>query len=161
NGDTAKDPSSLLGLKARISGSQLIAAGVNGGPLVLDDVVKMQDAVVGADNSQKPITCNKAYRRTLSSKVRADAKGMGVFDASGTQIQSFNGSPIDVIDEDGDEQPIISNTETYGNSSANLTSAYCTRYGSDTDEEYIQGLAGSKMIEHVEIGLLGTFYLDL
>ncbi len=35
------------------------------------------------------------------------------------------------------------------------------RLGSDVDGEHIQGLIGADMIEHVAVGLLGTYYSDI
>jgi hypothetical protein len=168
-GDPSVYPGSFMGLNARLQASQLVVSGdgnnalnsnMTAGPVVLNNFVSLQDAVVGADNENKVLIMNKAVRRSLSSQVRAEAHGMGVFDASGTQIQRFNGSPIEVIDEDGDDQVILTNTETFGGNNA-TASAYCIRFGDDVDETNVQGLVGSEMIEHVQVGLLGTYFLDL
>ena len=44
---------------------------------------------------------------------------------------------------------------------ATLASLYVIRLGGSTDGEYFQGLIGANMIEHVQVGLLGTYYSDI
>jgi hypothetical protein len=150
NGDPSKNPASFLGIIPRLGTSQVVSAGTNGGALVLDQVVQVQDKTVGTDNAQKPLLMNKATRRQLSSQVRSEARGMGVFDASGTQIIRFNDSPIVVFDEYGygivdasgqplQIPPVIGNTETWGTATT-ATSLYCMYFGQEIDEEGVQGI---------------------
>ncbi len=65
-----------------------------------------------------------------------------------------------MLDEDGDESPILAFDETQGTAN-DTTSLYVIRPGSDVDGEHVQGLIGAEMIEHVAVGLLGTFYSDI
>jgi hypothetical protein len=139
NGSPAVDPNQFQGLSSRIGGSQVISAGTNGGALVLDAVVQLQDQTVGTDNGKKPLMMCKQIRRDLSSTVRAEARGMGVFDASGTQLLKFNDSPVVVFDEFGAPQPALTATETWG--SSNVTgSIWCLALGGEVDEENLQGI---------------------
>ncbi len=103
---------------------------------------------------------NKGQRRALSSLIRTDARGMQFTEASGTQAAKFNGSDIEVIDEDGDEQPILALNETLGTNNA-TSSMYCLNFGQDRDEQNFQGLVGPKMIEHVAYGERSGIYEDL
>ena len=66
----------------------------------------------------------------------------------------------EVLDEDGDESVILDYNETCGSSNV-TTSLYVVRPGSDIEGEYVQGLVGGNMIEHVDVGLLGTYYSDI
>ncbi len=157
-GDPAVDPTQFYGLNARLAGSQVFSMGTNGGTLTLAAIDQALDAVVGS-NSQKIIVCNKAIRRRITSLVLAAAGGAAVLDV-GRQLAEYNGAPVEVIDEDGDEQPILDFNETQGSSSL-TTSLYVIRPGSDTDGEYMQGLVGSRMVEHVMVGLLGTYFSDI
>lgn len=157
-GDPAADPLQFYGLNARLTGSQVIPAGTNGGPLTLDLLDEALDAVVGG-NSRKVIVCNKAVRRQITALLR-DAAGGAAISEVGAQAREYDGAPIHVLDEDGDETPILDFNETQGSSNV-TTSLYVLRPGSDVDGEHVQGLIGSKMIEHVAVGLLGTYYSDL
>ena len=157
-GDPANDPLQFYGLNARLTGTQVLSAGTNGGPLTLDLLDQALDAVVGS-NTKKVIVCNKAVRRQITALIR-DAAGGAAFSDIGPQARGYDGAPIEVLDEDGDETPILAFDESQGTNNA-TTSLYVIRPGSDVDGEYVQGLIGSGMIEHVAVGLLGTYYSDI
>ena len=157
-GDPSVDPLQFYGLNARLTGGQVISAGTNGGPLTLDLLDHALDAVVGS-NTKKLIVCNKYVRRQITALLRQTAGGARISEI-GPQATEYDGAAIAVLDEDGDETPILNLDETQGTSSV-TTSLYVLRPGSDVDGEYVQGLIGSNLIEHVTVGLLGTFYSDI
>jgi hypothetical protein len=157
-GDPTADPLQFHGLNVRLTGAQVMEVAANGGPLTLDLLDQALDAVVGS-NSRKVIVCNKAVRRQITKLVRTAAGGAAVSDV-GPQAREYDGAPIEVLDEDGDETPILDFDETQGTSNV-TTSLYVIRPGSDVDGEYVQGLIGGGMIEHVAVGLLGTYYSDI
>lgn len=157
-GDPATDPLQFYGLNARLTGDQVLPVDTNGGPLTLGLLDQALDSVVGS-NSRKVIVCNKAVRRKITSLISGTAGGAAISEI-GQQVRDYDGAPIQVLDEDGDESPILDFNETQGTSNA-TTSLYVIRPGSDVDGEHVQGLIGSKMIEHVAVGLLGTYYSDL
>jgi len=157
-GDPTADPLQFHGLNVRLTGDQVMEAGANGAPLTLDLLDRALDAVVGS-NSRKVIVCNKGVRRQITKLVRDAAGGAAVSDV-GPQAREYDGAPIEVLDEDGDETPILDFDETQGASDV-TTSLYVIRPGSDVDGEYVQGLIGGGMIEHVAVGLLGTYYSDI
>lgn len=157
-GDPSADPLQFHGLNVRLTGAQVMEAGANGAPLTLDLLDQALDAVVGS-NTRKVIVCNKAVRRQITKLVRSAAGGASVSDV-GPQAREYDGAPIEVLDEDGDETPILDFDETQGASNV-TTSLYVIRPGSDVDGEYVQGLIGGGMIEHVAVGLLGTYYSDI
>ena len=78
----------------------------------------------------------------------------------GPQAREYDGAPIEVLDEDGDESAILGFNETQG-VATDATSLYVIRAGSESDGNYVQGLIGAKLIEHVAVGLLGTYYSDI
>jgi hypothetical protein len=142
DGDPAVDPNHFVGLNARLLGNQLITTATNGAQLtlaMLDDAI---DRVVGT--SGKIIVCNKAVARRIKQLLVASAGGAVVGDVGG-QAMTYQGIPIVVVDEDGDEQAILGFDETVG--SSNITaSLYVIRAGSDTDGEYVQGLVNTDSI---------------
>jgi hypothetical protein len=99
----------------------------------------------------RPPADHQAGRRRGRRRRRATSEAGG---ASTT-------GPIEVLDEDGDEQPILPFTETRRAPATSPTSLYVIRPGSSIDGEYVQGLIGANMIEHVAVGLLGTYYSDI
>lgn len=158
DGDPASDPKQFFGLNARLTGNQVVSAGANGAAVTLAMLMDLQDRVVGT-NEQKLLIMNKADRRTITNLIVAAAGGAGVRDV-GALVDNFNGSKIQVIDEDGDEAAILGKDETQG-ASAVTSSIYCVRPGSDTDGEYVQGLVNSKMIEHEDQGTRLSSRIDL
>lgn len=158
DGDPANDPAQFYGLNARLTGNQVQSAGTNGGQITTDLFDAAIDAVVGT-NENKVLVMNKAIRRKLTKLVTGLAGGASVLDV-GNQLTKYNGVPIEILDEDGDEAAILGFDETQGSSNV-TTSAYCIRAGSDVEGEFVQGLIGSQMIEHVQVGLLGTYFSDI
>jgi hypothetical protein len=157
-GDPGTNPLQFYGLNARLTGDQVIEADPNGGPLTLNVLDRALDAVPGS-NDRKFIVCNKQVRRQITALVR-DAAGGSPMVEIGPQIKEYDGAPIDVLDEDGDETPILDFDEAQGSSNA-TTSLYVIRAGTENDGNYVQGLVGSRLIEHVAVGLLGTYFSDI
>jgi hypothetical protein len=157
-GDPAVVPLSFYGLNGRLTGSQVLSAGANGGPLTLALLDQAIDQTVGAGAADKIIVCSKYVRRAVTALLRPQAHQSAM--AASQQVSAYNDVRIIVLDEDGDEQAILPLTETQGSSSL-TTSLYVIRLGSDTEGEYCQGLIGSKMIDHLQVGLLGTYYSDI
>lgn len=149
DGDPAVNAKQFYGLNARLTGNQVITVATNGGALTLANVDLLIDRVVG-NKVGKVLVMNKACRRKLTALIIASAGGAAVLDV-GKQATEYDGIPIEILDEDGDEAAILGEDETCG--SSNVTSSiYCIRLGTDTDGEYVQGLANPKMIEHVDYG---------
>jgi hypothetical protein len=142
-----------------LTGNQVIETGSgDGGPLTLADLDKALDGVPGS-NDRKIIVCNKTVRRKITSLVRAAAGAVTMLEV-GPQVKEYDGAPIEVLDEDGDESPILTFDETTG-ANDQTTSLYVIRPGTGIDGEYVQGLIGANLIEHVAVGLLGTYYSDI
>lgn len=157
-GDPGVDPLQFYGLNSRLAGAQVLETDVNGGPLTLDLLDRALDAVPGG-NDRKFIVCNKRVRRKITELIRT-ASGSALMSEVGPQVSAYDGAPIEVLDEDGDETPILPFTETQG-SSNQTSSLYVVRPGNEADGSYVQGLIGAKLIEHVAVGLLGTYYSDI
>src|SRR5215212_7089218 len=104
-GDPAVDPLQFYGLNARLTGSQVLSTGTNGGPVTLDLLDLALDSVVGS-NSRKIIVCNKGVRRRITTLVRDSAGGATLSDV-GPQVREYDGAPVYALDEDGDETPIL------------------------------------------------------
>jgi hypothetical protein len=157
-GDPATSALQFYGLNARLTGDQVIETDPNGAPLTLELLDEALDRVPGS-NDRKFIVCNKQVRRQITALVRAAAGGAALLEI-GPQIKEYDGAPIEVLDEDGDETAILDFDETQGSSNV-TTSLYVIRAGTESDGNYVQGLVGSRLIEHVAVGLLGTYFSDI
>ena len=159
NGDNATDPNEFDGLKARLTGSQVIDMGSSDGgdTLTLDKLDEMLDAVQG---SPDVIFCNKTMRRKISSLARAAGQAIEtVNDSFGRQLNAYVGVPIAVIEEDKDGNPILPFTEPdLDNGDKNVTtSIYACRFGL---AEYVSGLQAGQM-DVIDQGLSGVHYTTL
>jgi hypothetical protein len=157
-GDPGTIPLSFPGLNSRLTGNQLLLAGTNGGNMTLEMIDATIDQTVGGDEG-KILVMNKATRRNLTTLARNTAKIASMEGVLG-KVQTYDDIPIVILDEDGDQQPILAENETCG-TAANTVSLYCVKLGGDVDKEMVQGLVGTNMITHRDVGLLGTFYLDV
>jgi hypothetical protein len=157
-GDPGVDGLQFYGLNARLTGDQVIATGDDGGPLDLDTLDLALDRVPGS-NDRKIIVCNKRVRRIITSLVR-DGGGNATLARVGPTLTEYDGAAIEVLDEDGDESPILAFDETQGTSN-DTTSLYVIRPGTESDGHFVQGLIGSRLIEHVAVGLMGTYFSDV
>ena len=157
-GDPATSPLQFYGLNARLTGNQVITIDSDGGALTLDHLDNALDRVPGS-NDRKIIVCNKQVRRIITALIRQEAGGSAMREI-GPQAREYDGAAIEVLDEDGDETPILAFDETQGSSNI-TTSLYVIRPGSESDGNYVQGLIGAKLIEHVAVGLLGTYFSDI
>jgi hypothetical protein len=158
DGDDATNPKAIRGLNKRLIGNQVISAGTNGAALTLALVDILIDRVLGP-NAKKVLVMCKEDRRKLKALILASAGGAAVSDVGGS-LASYDGVKIEVIDEDGDDTPILAKDETQG--SSNVTSSmYCLAPGSDVDGELIQGLVGSQMIETYPSGMEGPMHVDV
>ena len=159
NGDNASDPNEFDGLKARLTGSQVIDMGSSdgGNELSLAKVDELLDAVQGGADV---LYCNKTMRRKISSLVRASNAAIEtVNDAFGRQLTAYAGVPIAVVEEDKDGNQILPFTEPdLDNGDKEVTcSLYACRFGV---AEYVSGLQAGDM-DVLDQGLSGTFYQTL
>jgi hypothetical protein len=159
DGDPNVDPKQFLGLKARLINNQLLSMGADGGNLTLAMVNKLLDAVAGKNN-QKVLLMNKEARRQLKALILTVAGGASVANVGGS-LDNYDGATIEELDEDGDEAPILPQTEVQGASGAVCCSMYCVRPGKDVEGEYLQGLIGNKALTPYPSGMVGTQHIDI
>jgi hypothetical protein len=158
DGDSATDAKQFDGLNRRLTGNQVIAAGADGAALSLSMVDDLIDRVVGPNNRKILVMC-KQDRRKLKQLAIVAAGGAQLTDVGGS-YGAYDGVKIEVLDEDGDEQPILAKDEAQGEN-GETSSIYCIMPGADADGEFMQGLVGSKMMEHYQSGMSGNMHVDI
>jgi hypothetical protein len=145
NGDTAVDANSFDGLKKRLTGAQVIDAGVNGlAVLGADDAARHAffdklDELIAAAGGADALYMNSL----VLAKVKAAARRLLMFtttrDEFGRQIATYNGVPLLDIGKKADGTLIIPQTETQGTSNV-ASSIYAVRFGQDEGDRAVTGL---------------------
>ena len=157
-GDNENDPNEFDGLKKRLTGDQVIDAGSSSGgdSLTLPKLDELLDAVQGGADV---LFMNKIMRRKVSALVRSAGQAIEtVSDSFGRQLTAYAATPIAVIEDDKDGNPILAfDEEDTKGDSASCTSIYAVRFGL---AEYVSGLQAGTM-DVLDQGLTGTFYQTL
>ena len=146
NGDTAVDANGFDGLKKRLTGSQVIAAGTNGIPVIgtTDEerhtfFDKLDEAIAAVRGNVDAIYGNKA----IISKIKSSARRLTMYDQRiddfGRLIAMYNGIPLLDIGKRADGTEIIPQTETQGSAST-ASSLYLVKWGNDESDGGVTGL---------------------
>lgn len=143
NGDVAVDANSFDGLKKRLTGAQVIAAGTNGvGPVAGGhDFFDALDALIAAVNGGPDVLYTNA---TIRARIMSSARRLGGADfmneaLTNKRVPTYNGIPILDIGTKADGTPIIPMTETQGTSNA-AGSVYAVRFGLGEGDQAVTGL---------------------
>lgn len=137
NGDTAVDANSFDGLKKRLTGAQVVDAGVNGtGPVAggqafFDFLDQAIAAVVGGPDVL--LMNASVLQRIQSSARRLNTALPQSLDDFGRQVTTYNGIPLVDVGNKADGTAIIPQTETQG-TSTNASSIYAVRFTEDESE---------------------------
>jgi hypothetical protein len=130
-GDSAIAPEEMDGMRKRLTGTQLISAGSTSGgdALSLAKLDELQDAV--EDPTHWII--NKPMRRRLAQAARNTSVGGFLqydVDSFGRRVETYNGLPFLVLDEDNQRNKILPFTESgAGGGAAACCSIYCVSFG--------------------------------
>lgn len=128
DGDTTVNTKEFDGLNRRLTGNQVLTAGVNGGAVTFQMLDELIDSVRGTPTI---LLCNKTIRRS----IRAMARNLGALtihtDQLGRELESYAGVPFGLIEEDETGAEILGFDEVQGTAN-NTTSIYACRFGADT-----------------------------
>jgi hypothetical protein len=153
NGDVTVDANSFDGLKTRLTGAQVIAAGTNGLSVIgtddptrhlfLDQLDKLIAAVV-------PGPPDAFYMNaTILAALKSSARRLTIFDQQidsfGRQVATYHGIPLlDIGYKSDGTTAIIPQTETQG-SSAITSSIYAVNFGASEGDRSVTGLQNGTM----------------
>lgn len=131
-GDMASEPREFDGLQARVTGSQLIAAGATANGTALS-LAKLDEAI---DQTLNPthLIMNRKMSRLLTAAARTGTVAGDIswdLDEFGRRVQFYNGLPILTVDLDGDGVSILPFTEAATSGTATATSIYVVSIGGD------------------------------
>lgn len=129
-GDSLSSPIEFDGLRNRITGSQLIAAGntANGTALSLLKLDELIDAV----DSPTHLIMSKAMKRRLTAAARTESVGGHITyskDEFGRPVMQYNDLPVLLPDHDDTGARVIAFDEPATSGTATGTSIYCVSMG--------------------------------
>jgi len=146
NGDVAVDANSFDGLKKRLTGAQVIAAGANGlGVLGADDNARHSfldqlDALLALVPNADALYMNAS----ILAKIKGSARRLTIYDQTvddfGRKIGTYQGVALIDIGNRADGTPIIPQTETQGTAAGTTSSVYAVRFGRDESDRGVTGL---------------------
>ena len=146
NGDVAVDANSFDGLKKRLTGAQVIAAGTNGlAVLGADDAARhafldQLDALLALVPNADALYMNAA----ILAKIKGSARRLTIFDQTvddfGRKIGTYQGVALIDIGNRADGTAIIPQTETQGTAVGTTSSIYAVRFGRDESDRGVTGL---------------------
>jgi len=146
NGDVAVDANSFDGLKKRLTGAQVIAAGTNGlAVLGADDAARhafldQLDALLALVPNADALYMNAS----ILAKVKGSARRLTIFDQTvddfGRKTGTYQGVALIDIGNRADGTAIIPQTETQGTAVGTTSSIYAVRFGRDESDRAVTGL---------------------
>ncbi len=144
-------PNGFDGLKKRLVGGQVIAAGANGAPVIgnggtdihtfFDNLDLLLSLVPGIDPSNGAIYANNL----ISAKVRSAGRRLGGVDIvredlTGKRVLTYNGIPVLDPGDTAAGVKILPQTETQGTAAGTVSSIYAIKYGQDETDKGVTGL---------------------
>jgi hypothetical protein len=140
-GDDLIDPDEPMGLRRRLTGSQVILAGTGGATLTLAMVDTLIDSI-SKSVGQIHIFAPKNVRRKLTDLVNAATGAVRInytdIDKVGRQIAVYDGVPIHVVEDDWDTSTIL-DAEDPGDNTVDTYSMYAMAVGDDAATGLING----------------------
>ena len=153
NGDSVAEPREFDGLRTRIIGSQLIAAGASSGGDALK-ITLLRDLIDETENATHLIM-SKKMRNLLTAAATDSAVGGYItfsVDEFGTRVTQFDNLPILLTDYDSNGDQVIQFNEVNPGGGSNVgTSIYCV----NMSDEGVTGLQNGIM-EVRDLGELQT-----
>ncbi|MFD4797214.1 major capsid protein [Streptomyces anulatus] len=158
NGDVTVNPKSFDGLRKRLTGNQVISAGVNGAPIIgqsdddRHDFFDLLDGLIGRvpglNGSNGALYANAA----VIAKIKSAARRLGGYEMvketlTGKMVATYNGIPLLDPNATGVGTDILPQTETAG-TATDASSIYAVRFGQTEDDQAVTGLSnGGVMVD--------------
>jgi hypothetical protein len=158
------NPKGFDGLKKRLTGAQVIAAGTNGIPIVgnggsdsfafFDALDNLLAAVPGLTADNGALYANVG----LQGKIRSAGRRIGGVetvreDLTGKRVLTWNGIPILDPGNNLAGTPVLAQTETQGTATGTASSIYAVKFGQDETDRGVT-LLDNGGIQVDDLGLL-------
>lgn len=152
NGDVAVDANGFDGLKKRLTGAQVIAAGTNGAPVVGNGGTDIQTfldfldsllAAAGVAGANGALYMNDLIKPRVSSAIRRAGlleSELVELGAVTKRVESYRGTPILDPGNNLAGARILPQTETQGTATGTTSSIYAVRFGEDEGDQAVTGI---------------------
>jgi hypothetical protein len=157
-GDDLINPSEMMGLRARLTGTQVIYAGAAGAGaaltlIMIDALLDALDLSIGKAH----LWMSKADRRALTRLVTSATGSVNYtftsLNDAGKVIESYYATPIHIVEDGWDASTILGKDEDAGNGTANTSSIYATIFDEDMGVcGLLSGGDGSPLVDVREVG---------
>lgn len=159
NGNVGVDANSFNGLKARLTGSQVISAGANGAGFGTttesrNAMFDLLDQLIAAVPGVDALYTNANILSRFRSSVRRETIAQTTVDGIGRTVDAYNGVPILDVGNKADGTPIIPQTETQGTNTA-ASSIYAVNFGDGLGDQGVVGLTNGGL-QVMDLGQLET-----
>jgi hypothetical protein len=164
NGDVTVDTKGFDGLKKRITGAQVIAAGTNGAPVLGNggtdaqaffDALDALIALVPGATAGNSAFYSNAF---VAAKMRSAGRRIGGVDTvredtTGKRVIQWSGIPFLDLGQNLAGAPILPFTETQGTATGTTSSIYLVKFGQNENDGAVTGLTnGGIMVD--DLGML-------
>lgn len=157
-GDDLVNSAEMMGLRARLTGAQVISPGVAGAPatltlVMIDTLLDALDMSIG----QAHLWMSKTDRRKLTALVTSATGSVNYtftsLNDAGKVIESYYGTPIHIVEDGWDATTILGKDEDSGNGSATTSSIYATIFDENLGVcGLLSGGDGSPLVDVREVG---------
>jgi hypothetical protein len=159
-GTPISDPNSMIGLRPRIGGNQLILNAAGGGPLTLAKLSSLIDAVpfstrqeqgmVRGQGIRKVLYMNRTVRNKIDTLIGAQTGSLNIMttkDAFGNMVEQFRDAVIRVVETTGDGTTTLGFDEDPGDAVSDTASIYCVAFGDGLVEGRFRTRSGGKTLD--------------
>jgi hypothetical protein len=159
-GTPISDANSMVGLRARIGGNQLILNASGGGALTLAKLSSLVDAVPFSSRQEqgmkrgegirKVLYMNRTLRNKIDSLIAAQTGSLRIEttkDEFGTMVERFRDAVIRVVETTGDGTTTLGFDEDPGDGVSDCASIYCVAFGEGLLSARFRTRGGGKALD--------------
>lgn len=166
-GTPISDANSMVGLRPRIGGNQLILNAAGGGPLTLAKLSSLVDAVPFSTRQEegmkrgegirKVLYMNRFVRNKIDSLITAQTGSLRIEttkDAFGRMVEMYRDAVIRIVETTGDGSTTLGFDEMADSGSAVNASVYCVAYGEGLVHGLFRTRNGGKALDVFKVDQL-------
>jgi hypothetical protein len=166
-GTPISDVNSMVGLRARIGGNQLVLNAAGGGTLTLAKLSSLVDSVPFSTKQEqgmkrgegirKILYMNRTLRNKIDSLITAQTGSLRIEltrDTFGNPVEMFRDSYIRVVETTGDGTTTLGFDEDPGDGVSDCASIYCVAYGDGLVHGRFRTRGGGKALDTFKVDQL-------
>ncbi len=166
-GTPISDANSMIGLRPRIGGNQLVLNAANGGPLTLASLSSLIDAVpystrqeqgmVRGEGIRKVLYMNRTLRNKIDTLIGAQTGSLRIEttkDSFGNMVEMYRDAVIRVVETVGDGTTTLGFDEDPGDGVSDCASIYCVAYGDGLVHGLFRTRGGGKALDTFKVDQL-------